>query len=135
MRFPHFILLLLLVSGCSNPEYTRGASPVDSIARQFLHSVIQQDTQMMDRAVSGKAKLLAASDSLAAVVAYFNGSQPASVELVSNEVASDESTAGVEHHRLQYRITFADNRQISYFCQLTATSRDTTISDFRFRWQ
>lgn len=88
---------------------------------------------MIGRSLSDQAKRSSSSDSFATVFAYFDGSQPTSVELMSNEVAADEAKAGVEHHRLQYRITFPDNRQLSYFCQLTISSSDTVISDFRFR--
>lgn len=137
LRFPQLILLIALLAGCSDPEYTRGASPVDSIARQFLHSVIQRDTGMIGQALSEGAKPSASPDSLNVIFAYFNGGQPASVELTSNEVAADESQAGVEHHRLQYRITFPDSRQLSYLCQLTISRgdsrNDTVISGFRFR--
>ena len=137
LRFPQFIFLLpALLGGCSNPEYTRGASPVDSIARQFLHSVVQRDTGLIRQALLGSsAWLSAAPDSLAAVFAYFNDSQPTSVELISNEVAADAADTGIEHHRLQYRINFADSRQLSYFCQLTLRRSDTLISSFRFRWR
>lgn len=106
---------------------------MDSIARQFLHSVIQRDTQMIGQALSGEAKRSAVPDSLNVIFAYFSGGQPASVELLGNEVATDEAESGVEHHRLQYRITFADSRQLSYLCQLTISRSDTIISGFRFR--
>lgn len=133
MQFPRFILLLLLLVGCADPEYMRGASPIDSIARQFLHSIVQRDTATMNQTLSDGAKHSVDPDSLATTFAYFNGSQPISVELMSNEVAADEANVGVEHHRLQYRITFPDSRQLSYVCQLTVSSRDTVISSFQFR--